>query len=74
MKNIHKYFCLIKTDVPISILVNNGGFIPLASNIISKLGIINTNIKNPYIIDIIIKIIGYMDILTILDLRFSSLS
>ena len=53
---------------------NNGGFIPLASNIISKLGIINTNIKNPDIIDIIIRIIGYIDILIILDLSLSSLS
>ena len=65
---------MVKTDVPISILVNNGGFIPLASNIISKLGIINTNIKNPDIIDIIIRIIGYLDILIILDLSLSSLS
>ena len=53
---------------------NNGGFIPLASNIISKLGIINTNIKNPDTIDIIIRIIGYIDILIILDLSLSSLS
>ena len=57
IKNIYRYFSLTKTDVPISILVNNGGFIPLASNIISKLGIINTNIKNPDTIDIIIRII-----------------
>ena len=74
MKKIYLYLSLINFDRLISTFVSSGGSIPFAKNIISKFGIININIKNPDIIDIIIKIIGYIDILIIFDLRISSLS